>query len=55
MGRLEVWVSQTIQNKAWWNSLVVQWLGFGDFASGARVQSLVREQRSYKLCDTAKK
>lgn len=35
----------------WWSS---GW-DSGDFASRAQVQSLIREQRSYKLCDTAKK
>ena len=37
------------------HSLVVQWLGFGAFTAGAQVQSLVRELRSHKPHDMAKK
>ena len=38
-----------------WNSLAVQWLGLGAFTAVARVQSLVREIRSHKSHDKAKK
>ena len=37
------------------NSLAVQWLGLGAFTAGAWVQSLVKELRSCKSCDVAKK
>ena len=37
------------------DSLVVQWLGLGAFTAGAWVQSLVREQRSCKPHNVAKK
>ena len=37
------------------NSLVVQWLGLGDFTAGTQVQSLAGELKSYKLCDVSKK
>ena len=39
----------------WGNSLAVQWLGLGAFASGAWVWSLVGELISHKLCCVAKK
>ena len=35
------------------NSLVGQWLGFGALTTIARVQSLVGELRSHKLCNVA--
>ena len=34
---------------------MVQWLGLGAFTAGTRVQSLVGELRSHKLCSAAKK
>ena len=34
---------------------MVQWLGLRAFNTRGRVQSLVRELRSYKMCGTAKK
>ena len=37
------------------NSLEVQWLGLSAFTAGAQVQSLVRELRSHKLPNTAKR
>ena len=37
------------------NSLVVQWLGLRAFTAGAPVQSLIRELRSRKPFDVAKK
>ena len=37
------------------SSLEVQWLGLCAFTAGDRVQSLVRELRSHKSCDMAKK
>ena len=45
----------TLRTKSWWGtSLAVQWLGLGAFTAVARVQSLVRELRSRKVCGTAK-
>ena len=53
-------VEKKKKKKEWrgWNSLEVQWLGlcaFTGFTDMAEIQSLVGEQRPYKLCSAAKK
>ena len=48
---MEVWAKRSKQR----NSLVVQWLGLRAFTSGAQAQPLVRELRSCKPHDAAKK
>ena len=37
------------------NSLVVQWLGLGDFTARVQVQSLIRKLRSQKIYSLARK